>query len=112
MLYHCFFAEPSSSPTIINVTVLSSTSVLVIWKPVPVESRHGIIVQYTVHYKEVNKKNQKEGTMIVKAPVLQAIVNGLRQKAEYTFWIVAATSKGNGPVSNAVKATTGGKKNE
>ena len=50
--------------------------------------------------------------MIVKAPVLQAIVNGLRQKAEYTFWIVAATSKGNGPVSNAVKATTGGKKNE
>lgn len=83
-----------------------------IWKPVPAESRHGIIVQYTVHYEGVNKENQKDGIMIVKAPVLQAIVNGLRQKAEYTFWIVAATSKGNGPVSNAVKATTGGKKNE
>ena len=74
------------------------------------ESRHGIIVQYTIHYKDVEK--EKEGTMIVKAPVLQAIVNGLRQKAEYTFWIVAATSKGNGPVSNAVKATTGGKNSE
>lgn len=83
-----------------------------IWKPVPVESRHGIIVQYTIHYKEVKKESQKEGTMTVKEPVLRAFINGLRQKAEYTFWIVAATSKGSGPVSNAVTATTEGKMNE
>ena len=90
--------------------VLNSTSVLLEWKAVPAESRHGIITQYTIHYEEVEK--QKEGTMIVKAPVLRAIINGLRQQAEYTFWILAATSKGNGPASNSEKATTAGKRSK
>ena len=74
------------------------------------ESRHGIITQYTIHYKDVEK--EKEGTMIVKAPVLRAIINGLRQQAEYTFWIFASTSKGNGPASNSEKATTAGRRSK
>ena len=79
------------------MTVLNSTSVLLAWKPVPVESRYGIITQYTIHYKDVDRGNSK--TTVVKAPASSATVNGLRQKAEYSFQIQAATSKGSGPLS-------------
>ena len=90
--------------------MLNSTSVLVEWEPVPAESRHGIITHHTIHYKDVEK--EKEGKMVVKESILKAIINGLRQKAEYTFWILAATSKGDGPGSNTEKATTAGKKSK
>ena len=90
--------------------MLNSTSVLVKWEPVPAESRRGIITQYTIHYNCTER--EKEGRMVVKASVLQAIINGLRQQAEYTFWIRAATSKGDGPASNTEKATTAGKKSK
>ena len=79
--------------------VLNSTSVLVEWGPVPADSRHGIITKYTIHYKDMEKK--KEGTMVVQPPALNATVNGLRQKAGYSFKIQAATVKGSGPNSTA-----------
>ncbi|XP_073259128.1 receptor-type tyrosine-protein phosphatase delta-like [Porites lutea] len=95
---------PSAAPLLSNVTALNSTSVLVEWERVPREYRNGIITKYTIYYRDELKK--AEGTMVVKPPNKTAIVNGLRQQAEYSFWIVAATSKGNGPLSNAIKATT------
>ena len=102
-----FVAAPSAAPLLSNVTALNSTSVLVEWERVPREYRNGIINKYTIYYRDELKK--AEGTMVVKPPNKTAIVNGLRQQAEYSFWIVAATSKGNGPLSNAIKATTDGK---
>lgn len=102
-----FVAAPSAAPLLSNVTALNSTSVLVEWELVPKESRNGIITKYTIYYRDELKK--AEGTMVVKPPNKTAIINGLRQQAEYSFWIVAATSKGDGPLSNAVKATTDGK---
>ena len=102
-----FVAAPSAAPLLSNVTALNSTSVLVEWERVPKESRNGIITKYTIYYKDELKK--AEGTMVVKPPNKTAIINGLRQQAEYSFWIVAATSKGNGPLSNMIKATTDGK---
>lgn len=102
-----FIAAPSAAPLLSNVTALNSTSVLVEWERVPKESRNGIIAKYTIYYRDELKK--AEGTVVVKPPNKTAIINGLRQQAEYSFWIVAATSKGDGPLSNAVKATTDGK---
>ena len=99
-----FSAEPTSSPTITKVTVLNSTSVLLEWEPVPVESSYGIITQYTIHYKDVERGNSK--TTVVKAPASDATINGLRQKAEYSFQIQAATSKGSGPLSVPPKKAT------
>lgn len=89
------------------MTVLNSTSVLVGWKRVAKEYRNGIITKYTIYYKDELKK--AEGTRVVIPPNKTVIINGLRQKAEYLFWILAATSKGNGPPSNTIKATTDGK---
>ena len=89
------------------MTVLNSTSVLVGWERVPKEYRNGIITKYTIYYRDELKK--AKGTRVVIPPNKTVIINGLRQKAEYLFWILAATSKGNGPPSNTVKATTDGK---
>ena len=89
------------------MTVLNSTSVLLKWEPVPPASQNGIIIRYTIHFRDVEEK--ENGSMSVKAPAVNATVNGLRQKAEYLFWIVAATSVGDGPSSVSKTATTKGK---
>ena len=89
------------------MTVLNSTSVLVGWERVPKEYRNGIITKYTIYYRDELKK--AEGTKVVIPPNKTVIINGLRQKAEYLFWILAATSKANGPPGNTIKATTDGK---
>ena len=100
-----FFAGPSEPPKITSLTVLNSTSVLLKWEPVPRASQNGIIRRYTIHFREVEKND----SVTVKAPAVNATVNGLRQKAEYLFWIVAATSVGDGPSSVSKTATTKGK---
>ena len=90
------------------MTVLNSTSVLVGWERVPKEYKNGIITKYTIYYRDELKK--AEGTRVVIPRNHETvIINGLRQQAEYLFWILAATSKGNGPPSNTIKATTDGK---
>ena len=80
------------------------------WERVPKESRNGLITKYFIHYRDEVKKTER--IIIVKPPDKTAVINGLRQKAEYSFWIVASTSKGNGPPSNMKKATTDGKETQ
>ena len=107
LLQLTFVAGPSAAPLLVSVTVLNSTSVMMEWESVPKEYRNGIITKYTIYYKDELKK--AEGTRVVIPPNKTVIINGLRQKAEYLFWILAATSKGNGPPGNTIKATTDGK---
>ena len=83
------------------VEVLNSTSVLVKWERVSAEFRHGIITKYTIDYKDVERGENK--TTNVTAPASSATINGLRQKAKYSFQIQAATSKGKGPFSTPPK---------
>ena len=89
------FTVPSKAPRLDSAETINSTSVFLKWQPVPLDSRNGIIIRYTIHFRDVEEK--ENGSMPVKAPVVNATVNGLRQKAEYLFWIVAATSVGDGP---------------
>ena len=86
--------------------MLNSTSVSVKWKAVPLDSQNGIITTYTIYFRD--EGNKETGTKNVSFPALNATVNGLRQKAEYSFWILASTIKGKGPPSGEEKATTKG----
>ena len=43
------FVAPSGSPTDVNVTALSSTSLLVIWQPPELLEQNGIITVYQIH---------------------------------------------------------------
>ena len=46
--------------------------------------------------------------MDVLAPATETVITGLRQKVKYSFKILAATSKGDGPYSNTTEEETGG----
>ena len=46
--------------------------------------------------------------MGILAPATETVITGLRQKTEYSFQILAATSKGDGPYSDPVKEKTEG----
>ena len=99
---HIFFlSEPSESPKDLELKALSSTSIMVKWSRVDEDSRNGIITRYTVHYDDVEKQNER--TVDILAPVTETIITGLRQKAKYSFKILAATSKGDGPYSDTTE---------
>lgn len=87
--------------------VLSSTSVQLEWDPIPKSFRHGVILKYTIVYR--NEYTEKENRSFSPASAVSIIVNGLRQSADYLFWIFAATSKGDSPPSKVMKAKTQGK---
>ena len=99
-----YVAEPSRAPVLTSVKVLNSTSVEVQWQPVPEQFTHGIITKYVIFY-TAEKTGEKE----VRAPLLKAVVNGLRQSVTYSFQVRAETVKGAGPKSDPKTATTGGK---
>ena len=103
----CHLSEPTQSVTKPKVKVLSSTIVQLEWDPIPERFRHGIIINYTIVYK--NEYTGKEKKNYSPASAVSIIVNGLRQSAEYSFWIFAATSKGNSPPSDVLMAKTEGK---
>lgn len=103
----CHLSEPTQSVTKPKVKVLSSTIVQLEWDPIPERFRHGIIINYTIVYK--NEYTGKEKKSYSPASAVSIIVNGLRQSGEYSFWIFAATSKGNSPPSDVLMAKTEGK---
>ena len=103
----CNLSEPAQSVTKPKVKVLSSTIVRLEWDPVPERFRHGVIIKYTIVYK--NEYTGKELKNYSPASAVSIIVNGLRQSAEYSFWIFAATSKGNSPPGDVLMAKTEGK---
>lgn len=103
----CFLSEPAQSVTKPKVKVLSSTIVQLEWDPIPERFRHGVIINYTIMYK--NEHSGKEKKNYSAASAESIIVKGLRQSAEYSFWIFAATSKGSSPPSDVLMAKTEGK---
>ena len=101
-----FLSEPSKSPKDLELKALNSTSISVKWSLVDEDSRNGIITRYTIHYEDVAKENNR--TVDILAPATQKIITGLRQKAKYSFKILAATSKGDGPYSDTTEEETKG----
>ena len=99
-------SEPSGSPKFVEVKALNGTSILVRWSRVDEDSRNGIITRYAVHYEDVEKQNER--TVDILAPATETIITGLRQKTKYSFKILAATSKGDGPYSNTTEEETEG----
>ena len=64
-------------------------------------------MNYAIVYKD--EYTRKEKKYYSPASAVSIIVNGLRQSAEYSFRIFAATSKGNSPPSDVLMAKTEGK---
>jgi hypothetical protein len=75
------------------LTAISSSRLLITWKPLPVSLARGIITEYEIHYRRVAQENYlvsevKDGS------VLQHTLEDLIPGMTYQFRMLAGTSKG------------------
>ena len=82
----------------------SSTSISVQWGEVPTHNQNGIIVNYTVTYKE--EPNGSPITEIMSAPTNQTTLTGLKKYTNYSITVFASTAKGDGNVSEPIIVIT------
>ena len=84
---------------------MSSTSILVQWGSVPAENRNGIIMSYTVTYKEL--PGGSTNSKVANAATTEATLTGLKKYTNYSIAMFGSTSKGDGNVSEPIIVMTG-----
>ncbi|TRY94560.1 hypothetical protein DNTS_024378 [Danionella cerebrum] len=91
---------PSAPPQEVKCISSSSTSILVSWKPPPVEFQNGVLTKYTIHYGET----EGEDTSLKQVSVDPSEVNeyhleNLEKFTEYQLTMSVHTKAGEGPES-------------
>ena len=103
------FTAPSEPPRNLNVTVSSSTAILVQFLPVPPQAANGIIQGYHIIYRESNlpKAHAKEKVL----NSTRYTIDQLKFYTQYTVYVKAFTQVGDGPRTNeeSVKTLESGK---
>lgn len=99
--------EPSAPPQDISCTSPSSTSILVSWKPPPVENQNGIITAYSIKYIEIDGEDVKPHEILgISSDSTQYLLEQLEKWTEYRISVTAHTDVGPGPESLAVLIRT------
>ncbi len=104
------WAEPSAPPQDIKCSSSSSTTLLVSWRPPPVESQNGALAGYTVRYAVVGG-GAEVNTEPVEEPAVPPSSNQIQlQRLEkwtlYRVTVAASTSVGPGPESEPLLCRT------
>ncbi len=98
------YTVPSSSPSNVSATAVSSTVISVMWQEVAAIDQNGNITVYEVTYNGefdvMNQSNFTDGN----TQVLN--ITGLDEFADYTISVRAYTSMGPGPYSPIALVTT------
>lgn len=92
--------EPSGPPQEVKCYSSSSTSILVRWRPPPIESQNGIITQYTIQYAAT--EGEDTGTQQIHGISPQSsqyLLENLDKWTEYRVTVMAHTDVGAGPES-------------
>ena len=92
---------PSSSPTNIRVTSITSRNVVIMWGPPLSEHQNGVLTGYTVR---INKEQSMEPLIVTTFNYLN--ISSLEPHTEYRFVLSASTSQGEGPLSNYTSFVT------
>ena len=100
-----FTSAPSQAPQNVSVTAVNSTTLLVTWRPVPIEYLHGKLTKYIVKYRSDTDSGDTDHD--VTPPVENATLTGLRQQTEYSVRVLAFTVDA-GVLSEAVNGSTKG----
>ena len=82
----------------------TSTTIQVIWEPVPEDQRNGNITSYQILV--VPEKFQATFSVAVSGSELVAVISDLEEFVNYAFSIRAYTSAGPGPFSNNATSRT------
>ncbi|KAI1891598.1 hypothetical protein AGOR_G00145430 [Albula goreensis] len=102
-------AKPSAPPQDIKCSSSSSTTLLVSWRPPPVESQNGALAGYIVRYQVGGAESISGEPMEEPAipPTIDAILlQGLEKWTQYRVTVAASTSKGTGPESQPLLCRT------
>ncbi|KAM9671436.1 phosphatidylinositol phosphatase PTPRQ isoform 1-T1 [Trichechus inunguis] len=96
---------PSDPPKDVHYTNLSSSSVILFWKPP--SKPNGIIQYYSVYYRNTSGTFMQnftlhEVTSDFDNVTISAIIDKLAIFSYYTFWVTASTSVGNGNKSSDI----------
>ena len=106
LLFHS--SVPSGSPTELNATAESSTSIRVSWSEVPAIDRNGIITQYEIVYDPLETFGGKINitSCIVNATSSQFTLRNLEENVVYNISIRAYTAVGGGVFSSVISLRT------
>lgn len=93
-------SEPSAPPQEVKCTSHSSTSILVSWKPPPVELQNGVIVKYSVQY-AATEGDDTSSRHIADIPpeTSRYLLENLEKWTEYRVTVMAHTEAGESPES-------------
>ena len=88
------------------MTAKTSTSITASWQLPPEDDRNGNIAGFKLFYKEKGSSGSPKQLTINSGSTLTKVVPGLDEYKEYEFQVLAYTSIGDGPKSNAQYAKT------
>ena len=90
-------SEPDGAPQKVTGQNTSSTSILVSWEAVQADLRNGIITGYNITY---NSQTENDNGFVPAGPNdRQANLTRLKEFVNYNISVVAATERGDGPLS-------------
>uniref|UniRef100_A0A7N9AV45 protein-tyrosine-phosphatase n=1 Tax=Mastacembelus armatus TaxID=205130 RepID=A0A7N9AV45_9TELE len=92
--------QPSGPPQEVKCYSPSSTSILVSWRPPPVELQNGIITQYTIQYAATDGEDTTTHQISsIPSESSQYLLENLEKWTEYRMTVSAHTDVGAGPES-------------
>ncbi|XP_061457968.1 receptor-type tyrosine-protein phosphatase S [Rhineura floridana] len=97
---------PKGYPQILEAGNVTSKSVQFNWMPPVLAERNGVIVKYTVAYREASSSGKPQEKELPPSPENSYTLNGLKPNTAYDVKIRAHTSIGPGPYSPTVQYRT------
>ncbi|XP_067118377.1 tyrosine-protein phosphatase Lar-like isoform X6 [Centruroides vittatus] len=89
---------PSAPPQNVIGSTIDSSTLRISWQPPPRDKQNGIITYYKIKYQKVGSK--KFAIEVSLNPDERFyVIHGLEKWTEYQIWVLAGTSKGDGPLS-------------
>ena len=98
-----FFTEPREAPNNVECFSLSTTSVMIQWKPPPQSTHNGVLKEYKVILKKLGDEKFEKTEYTEK---MEFAFHDLRWYTTYSVQVAARTSKGDGPRSAPKKVST------
>ena len=106
-LLHAFLSAPSTSPTSLSVSEVTSSSITVQWGAVDCIHRNGNITGYTVRY-GVQGNGSTQTVNVSGGAATQTIIFELTPSTNYSIEVAAVNSVGTGVYNNLIFHLTRG----
>lgn len=95
---------PSGEPTHLDLTVLNSTSIQVVWGPPLEVDQNGVITNYSINISNLESGNSN--TLSVSSLTHRTVFHQLHPYTTYGIAVAAENSAGVGPFTSVMYART------